>query len=105
MPHRLILDNIVTFLEAGFSSILFTDFNSYRDRHWVHHNKFGSNEDKGNLEDIKGRKLMIIFIECLFFKHTLIKFFKPIKSNKNKFKISKRILIVQSLFFYYYHDF
>jgi|MDSZ01.1.fsa_nt_gb fatty acid desaturase len=82
--------------------LLFTDFNSYRDRHWVHHNKFGTNNDTKEtyLEDIKGRKLIIIFIECLFLKHALIKFFKPIKSNKNKnLKSLKRIFIVQSLFF------
>ena len=52
------------------------------------------------LEDIKGRKLIIIFIECLFLKHALIKFFKPIKSNKNKNLVSlQRILIAQSIFF------
>ena len=82
--------------------LLFTDFDSYRDRHWVHHNKFGSKDDTKEtyLEDIKGWKLIMILVECIFLKHALVKFLKPIKSSKNKnLKSFIRILIVQSVLF------
>ena len=103
--HRLVFKNrhhCDFFGKWILAPLLFTDFNSYRDRHWLHHNKFGSNEDTKEtyLEDIKGRKLIIIFFECLFLKHALIKFLKPVKFNKNTNLVSlQRILIVQSIFF------
>ena len=82
--------------------LLFTDFDSYRDRHWVHHNKFGTDEDtkENYLKNIKGKKLFLIFIECIFLKHALIKFLKSIEHWQDKnFKSSKRVVIVQLFFF------
>ena len=82
--------------------LLFTDFDSYRERHWVHHNKFGTDDDTKEtyLKNIKGKKLFLIFIECIFLKHALIKFLKPIERKLDKnFKPLKRVVIVQLFFF------
>ena len=82
--------------------LLFTDFDSYRDRHWVHHNKFGTDEDTKEtyLKKIKGKKIFLIFIECIFLKHARIIFLKAIKHRlHNNFKSLKRVVIVQLFFF------
>ena len=69
--------------------LLVTDFKAYRNRHWVHHNKLGSEEDTKFIykKKIKGFNFIIFFFECMFLKEGIAKFIYQFR-NRSKTKIS-----------------
>ncbi len=69
--------------------LLITDFKAYRNRHWVHHNKLGSEEDTKFIykKKIKGFNFIIFFFECMFLKEGIAKFIYQFR-NRSKTKIS-----------------
>ena len=90
--HRLIFKkkkHCDIFGEFFLGPLLIADFNAYRDRHWVHHNKFGTSDDTKYiyLKQIKGLNLIKFLFECLILKEGIKKFFYQFK-NKASNKIS-----------------
>ena len=65
--------------------LLVTDFKAYRNRHWVHHNKLGSEEDTKFIykKKIKGFNFIIFFFECMFLKEGIAKFIYQFRNSSN----------------------
>ena len=65
--------------------LLVTDFKAYRNRHWVHHNKLGSEEDTKFIykKRIKGFNFIIFFFECMFLKEGIAKFIYQFRNSSN----------------------
>ena len=90
--HRLVFKKrkYCDFLgEYILGPLLVTDFKAYRDRHWIHHNKLGSEEDTKFVykKKIKGLNLIIFFFECMFLKEGITKFIYQFK-NRIQTKVS-----------------
>ena len=90
--HRLVFKKrkYCDFLgEYILGPLLITDFKAYRDRHWIHHNKLGSEEDTKFVykKKIKGLNLIIFFFECMFLKEGITKFIYQFK-NRIQTKVS-----------------
>ena len=105
--HRLLFKNKQSsdfFGKWILGPLLFTDFEGYRKRHWVHHNKFGKKEDtkKTYLVNINKWNSLKFFIECLLLKEGFIKFFSQLQLKEKKsftsLKIILRLFLVQSVF-------
>ena len=95
--HRLVFKtkNYCDFLgEFVLGPLLITDFKAYRNRHWVHHNKLGSEEDTKFIykRKIKGLNFIIFFFECMFLKEGIAKFIYQFR-NSNKTEISKEYFV------------
>ena len=90
--HRLVFKkkSYCDFLgEFILGPLLITDFKACRNRHWVHHNKLGSEEDTKFIykKKIKGFNFIIFFFECIFLKEGIAKFIYQFR-NSSKTKIS-----------------
>ena len=75
--------------EFFLGPLLIADFRSFRDRHWIHHHKFGTSDDTKYiyLKKIKGLNLLKFFFECLILKEGIKKFLNQFKNKESK-KIS-----------------
>lgn len=86
--------------------LLISDFEGYKKRHWVHHNKFGKKEDtkKTYLVNINKWNSLKFLIECLILKEGCKKFFSQFSSKEKKVSFSFRILfrffLVHSIFLF-----
>jgi len=86
--HRLVFKkkSYCDFLgEFILGPLLITDFKAYRNRHWVHHNKLGSEEDTKFIykKKIKGFNFIIFFFECMFLKEGISKFIYQFRNSSN----------------------
>lgn len=95
--HRLVFKKrkYCDFLgEYILGPLLITDFKAYRERHWVHHNKLGSEEDTKFVykKKIKGFNLIIFFFECIILKEGISKFIYQFK-NRTESKVSINFFI------------
>ena len=105
--HRLVFKKKIycDFLgEFILGPLLITDFKAYRNRHWVHHNKLGSEKDTKFIykKKIKGLNFIIFFFECMFLKEGISKFIYQL-SHSSKTKISINFFVktisVQTILF------
>ena len=105
--HRLLFkkkQNSDFFGKWILGPLLISDFEGYRKRHWIHHNKFGKAEDtkKTYLVNINRWNSLKFLIECLILKEGFKKFFSQFsRKTKNDFsslKILLRFFLVQSIF-------
>lgn len=98
--------------EFFLGPLLIADFSAYRDRHWIHHHKFGTSDDTKYiyLKKIKGLNLIKFLIECLILKEGIKKFFNQF-ANKDSKKISLffvaklaliQVIIISLIFFSLY---
>ena len=84
--------------------MLISDFEGYRQRHWVHHNKFGKDEDtkKTYLVNINKWNSLKFLIECLILKEGFKKFFSQFSTETKKsfssLNIILRFFLIQSIF-------
>ena len=84
--------------------MLIADFRSFRDRHWIHHHKFGTSDDTKYiyLKKIKGLNLLKFFFECLILKEGIKKFLNQFKNKESK-KISliffSKLALIQIIIF------
>jgi fatty acid desaturase len=87
--------------------IFVTDFDAYRERHWIHHNKFGEDGDSKDayLEDISHWKLLIFGLCCLVLGEAVRKFIGQFRLSGGGAEDARapglaalRFVIVQSLF-------
>ena len=105
--HRLVFKKKIycDFLgEFILGPLLITDFKAYRNRHWVHHNKLGSEEDTKFIykKKIKGLNFIIFFFECMSLKEGISKFiYQFSQSNKTKISIDffVKTISVQAILF------
>ena len=79
------------------------DFDAYRERHWIHHHKFGEDGDTKDayLEDIAGWKLPMFGLRCLILVEAAGKFIGQFRSSgeaRSPAMAALRFIAVQSLF-------
>ena len=107
--HRLLFkkkQNSDFFGKWVLGPLLMSDFEGYRKRHWVHHNKFGKDEDtkKTYLVNINKWNSLKFLIECLILKEGFKKFFSQFstktktKKDFSSLKIILRFFLIQSIF-------
>ena len=107
--HRLLFkkkQNSDFFGKWVLGPLLISDFEEYRKRHWVHHNKFGKEEDtkKTYLVNINKWNSLKFLIECLILKEGFKKFFSQFstktktKKGFSSLKIILRFFLIQSIF-------
>ena len=107
--HRLLFkkkQNSDFFGKWVLGPLLISDFEGYRKRHWVHHNKFGKEEDtkKTYLVNINKWNSLKFLIECLILKEGFKKFFSQFstktktKKGFSSLKIILRFFLIQSIF-------
>lgn len=87
--------------------MLITDFDAYRERHWIHHIKFGEDEDSKDtyLVNISGWNLIRFTLSCIFLVEAMRKFLGQFRSNlgheghgRSFSKAAKCFAIVQCVF-------
>lgn len=76
--------------------LFLSDFTSYRDRHWEHHLKLGTEQDPKTTYrlDVRGWKMLPYFLQCLTLYNAAV-----LLTKSNKFeKKSKTLISLKSIF-------